>query len=121
MKAQQLSSYTILVTSNKKTFPVEFDLTLTSKLVDTSIEIYAKAWEANNIRVNDSHDKWTLRKTLQEESMRNCDRMLVLLGIAKGVLHLRDKRIVYWSDRILEVKAMLSAWHKTDVDRYGHL
>lgn len=116
VKARQLATYTIQITSNRNRFPPEFDDKITTDIVKTARDIYAKAWEANTI--NGTKD-WKMRSSIQKESIRLCGQMLVYIGIAKGVFHIRDKRIKYWTSLVVEVRKMLIGWHESDVKRYS--
>jgi hypothetical protein len=59
------------------------------------------------------------RRRLQQRAARNCNRLLALIGMAKSIFHLRDKRIKYWTGKILTVRAMIRKWSESDDKRYS--
>lgn len=116
VKAQQLATYTIQITANRNTFPPEYDERITNDLVKTARDIYAKAWEAN---LANGNTDWKTRDSLQKEAIRLCGQLFVYIGIAKGVFHLRSKRIQYWATLVSETKKLLIGWHENDRKRFS--
>lgn len=116
VEARALCTYTLLITSNEKHFPVE-QKSFTEKLRDAAIEIHLLCWEANNIRVDNNADKYNRRITLQNEAADKCNRLAALIDVAKPVFHLSSKRTIYWMKLTLELRNKIRAWRDSDVKR----
>jgi hypothetical protein len=129
VQALDLATYTLKITKNKKIFLPEYQGALTDDIVETAKDIYIDAWMANNVRVNTeavyeteklkARNDWMERRRLQQRAARNCNRLLALIGMAKSIFHLRDKRIKYWTGKILTVRAMIRKWSESDDKRYS--
>lgn len=119
VKAQALASYTVKICSNKNVFKPEFDDELVRRIKACAYDICVKLWSANNIRAETSLVDRRMRYELQEEAILLCDQMLVYIGIARSVFHLKSKRMKYWTEQILAVKALAQKWKESDVSRYG--
>lgn len=117
VKALDLATYTIQITSNEKTFDPKYRFAVTDDLISHAKDIYLKSWTANNIRVN-SEEAYKARKKLQDEAVVKCNAFLALLDVAKKVFHLDTKRVVYWGNKIIEVRTLLRAWRDSDKKRY---
>ena len=115
-KALELCIYTLRVTSNQKTFPID-QLSFTEKIREAAIEIHLLCWEANNIKVGNDIDKYNRRINLQSMAADRCNRLCALIEIAKGLFHLKSKRAVYWVGLTVNLRAMIRAWHDSDVKR----
>lgn len=116
VEARALCTYTLLITSNEKHFPVE-QKSFTEKLRDAAIEIHLLCWEANNIRVDNDSDKYNRRIALQNEAADKCNRLAALIDVAKPVFHLSSKRTIYWMKLTLELRNKIRAWRDSDVKR----
>ena len=116
VEARALCTYTLLITSNEKHFPVE-QKSFTEKLRDAAIEIHLLCWEANNIRVDNNADKYNRRIALQNEAADKCNRLSALIDVAKPVFHLSSKRTIYWMKLTLELRNKIRAWRDNDVKR----
>ena len=71
-KARVLTVYTLKILENEKWFPKE-QIAFITKLQDCAIEIQALCWEANNIKVGDSMERYRRRIELQDEAGK-CSR-----------------------------------------------
>ncbi len=123
-KACDLAIYTIKICTNPKVFLPEYQNALTNDIIATAKDIYICAKDANNIRVTDGKgkidpEKRTDRKSLQEQSIRKCGRLLALMQMAQRLFHLKTKRIKYWGEKTREVRDLLTAWKESDTRRYG--
>lgn len=121
VKARELASYTIKITTNTKVFLPEYRSSLTDQIVSDAVNIYRFVWLANNIRVGNDPDMWARRSRLQVEARELCNDLLALMGIAKPLFHLRTKRIEYWTGLVIETRTMIAAWHEADTSRYKEL
>lgn len=115
-----LAKYTLEIMGNEKSFNPKFQV-LADKLIAAALDIYTNAWDANNINVSNSAERWNKRKGLQESAILACNRMLGLLPLAKTVYHLTGKRIKFWGGSIIETRNLLTGWKESDTKRYGHL
>ena len=118
VKAKRLASYTIKITCNQKTFPVQYYNAITYKIIAIATQIFMDAWEANGIRVEDDEDKHKERHALQDKAIRGCNNLLPLIQIAQEVFHLRLRRIEHWGRLILETRSILKAWQESDDKRF---
>lgn len=117
IKARDLCQYTLQITSNPKVFTERYQHALTDEINKTAIEIYESIYSANDIYVNTIED-WGSRKLLQNNAIRKCNRLLVLIDTAKPLFHLASKRVFYWGGKAIEIKNMIRRWKESDADRY---
>ena len=92
---------------------------LVARIKSCAMDIYAKSWAANNIRADTNKVNREKRYAYQIDAIVLCDNMLAYIGIAKQVFHIRNNRMKYWGQLIIEVKNLLQAWKDSDVKRYG--
>lgn len=115
-KARSLTVYTLVILENEKWFPQSQKAFIT-KLQDCVIEIQAKCWEANNIKVQDNAERYALRMKLQDEAASLCNRMMMLIETAKPLFHLESKRVRYWIKQTKELRDVIRGWHEKDMER----
>ena len=115
-QARELTVYTMIVTANEKWFPQE-QKAFIEKLRDTALEIQALCWEANNIRVDGSEEKYRRRISLQEQAAEKCNRMMMLIETAKPLFHLTSKRTIYWIGKTKDLRGLIRGWRENDVKR----
>jgi len=118
VKARELASYTLKITSNKKIFTEEYQESLTNRIIDAAIAIHTKVWSANNVLVNSTEDL-AKRLSLQEEAAIECNNLLSLIELAQPVFHLASKRVTYWSKKTIEVRGLIRGWRDNDRRRYA--
>ena len=53
---------------------------------------------------------------VQQES-----RLLALIGIAKSSFHLKNKRVKFWTGKVLKVRGMIRSWNESDSKRYSQI
>lgn len=94
---------------------------VTEDLIKTAKDIFCGAWAANNVKVDNSPEKWKQRKYLQERSVAGCNHMLAMIGLAKTLFHLRGKKVQYWSQLVVDTRGLLRKWQEADTKRYGNL
>lgn len=121
LKARELAEHTIRCCGNRKIFLPEYDGGVTNDLLTAAKKIYICAWTANNVRVDDSAEKWQRRNKLQEEAALQCNNLLALLSLAHSLFHLKSKRVAYWAKMTIETRGLIRKWHEADVKRYGKL
>lgn len=118
VQAHDLCCYTIQITSNKKTFPEQFQHALTDKIVDTAISIHTLVWSANNIYVNSPED-YKNRIELQEKAAIQCNVLISLIEVAHRVYHLSFKRVTYWTSKAVSTRNLIRGWRDSDRKRYS--
>lgn len=117
MKAHDLCVYTLQITANKNVFAAEYQAALTDKIIATAINIHTLLWSANNIFVK-TQDDLSRRSRLQEEAAIQCNVLLSLIDIAKSLFHLSTKRVIFWSTKAIETRALIRAWKESDARRF---
>ena len=119
IKALNLAVHTSKILGNKNIFNPEINARLIDRLDRCAQDIYVKSWQANKINAETNFINRNMRYTLQEEAILLCDEMHTLIGIAKHVYHLRDRKVTYWSNLVTKVRTLLQGWKESDVKRYG--
>ena len=121
-KARDLAVYTLQITKNKKVFAEEYQTAITDKIIGTALDIHTMVWSANNALVN-SKDDLQRRNALQEEACVMCNVLLSLIDIAKPLFHLDTRRIMYWGQKVVEVRNLIRAWrnHASKGNTFGLL
>lgn len=120
VKAMDLASYTIKITSNENVFKAKFQNALTNDIVHTARSIYSNAWKANNINVAKEPVLKAERHRLQVLAVTECYELLSLIQLAKPVFHLTSKRIRFWGNKTIECRKLLQAWKDSDSKRYNY-
>ena len=120
VQALDLVTYTLRITKNEKIFLPEYQKQVTDDIIETAKDIYIDAWDANNVRVV-TKDDWIERRRLQLSASRKCNRLLALIGIAKSSFHLKNKRVKFWTGKVLAVRGMIRSWNESDSKRYSNV
>ena len=115
-KARALTVYTLKILENEKWFPKSQQAYI-NKLQDCAIEIAALCWEANNIKVDKNPDRYARRTSLQDQAAEKCNRLCMLIEIAKPLFHLASKRVRYWINMTTELRGFIRGWHDNDAER----
>lgn len=115
-KTLELCAYTLKITANEKNFPKLQDEFI-QRIRGAAVDIHCMCWEANNIKVNNSLERYNARLSLQNQAADKCNRLCALIEIAKPLLHLSGKRTRYWIHRTAEVRNLIRAWHESDTKR----
>lgn len=92
-RARILCVYTFKILENEKWFPKSQTAFIT-KLQDCVVEIQALCWEANNIKVDKSAERYQRRIDLQDQAAEKCNRMMMLIETAKPLFHLNSYHLV---------------------------
>lgn len=121
LKARDLCVYTIRITSNENVFIKDFQKPITDDIVRCSKDIFINLFEANNIDIRptsiDLDENVKLRRTLINNSIRECYNLLALMQIAKPLFHLSSKRIKYWAGLTIEVRDKARKLRDSDRNR----
>lgn len=120
VQALDLVTYTLRITKNEKIFLPEYQRQVTDDIIETAKSIYIDAWDANNVRVTTKDDR-RARRELQLRAARECNRLLALIGIAKSSFHLKNKRVKFWTGKVLKVRGMIRSWNESDSKRYSQI
>ena len=118
IKSRDLATYTLQITKNKKIFKEEYQEAITDKIISTALDIHMLVWTANNILVN-SYDDMVERLMTQDQAAVKCNVLLSLIDIADPLFHLKRKRVMFWGDKIINVRTLIRAWHNSDRKRYA--
>jgi len=115
-KARALTVYTLKILENEKWFPQSQKAFIT-KLQDCVIEIQALCWEANEIKVAGSMERYKRRVDLQDQAAEKCNRMNMLIETAKPLFHLQSKRVRFWIRQTSDLRNMIRGWRENDIKR----
>lgn len=118
IKAMDLADYVLTITSNERVFTTNMQTALTNDIIRTAKDIYIYAYNANEIRVDDSRELWKERSDKQRIAIEKSKDMLALIQLSRKVFHLKSKRIKYWGSKTKDVKDALISWHVADKKRY---
>ena len=117
-KARELAIYTIKICQNQNIFSPETDPVTVDNLRKNARDAYVLAWLGNNVRVRNEED-WKRRNAYQRDAIDACNALLVDIGMAKTIYHLRSRRVEYWAKMTVEVRNTLRKWNENDSMRYG--
>lgn len=117
IKAHDLCCYTLQITKNKKVFSEEYQSALTDKIIQLALDIHTECWGANNIIVTQESD-FEMRTMMQTNALAKCNELLSLIEVAKSIFHLSTKRVIYWSQKVITTRKLISAWRTSDRKRY---
>ena len=115
-RARILCVYTFKILENEKWFP-KSQIAFITKLQDCVVEIQALCWEANNIKVDKSAERYQRRINLQDQAAEKCNRMMMLIETAKPLFHLQSKRVRYWIGLCRDLRTLIRAWRDKDASR----
>lgn len=119
-KAQELALYTIKICKNQKVFVPEY-ASVTRVITKTAMDIYAMAFDANNIVVKQGVTDYekNVEDRLQEQVLciRKCSDLLGYINIAKPLFHLRKGKYEYWTALTIDARTYLHKWHEGDAKR----
>ena len=122
-KAFELAKYTLMITKNKKIFTEEFKESLTYKIVELAVEIFALTKEANDLSVRSSNDfkNYQDRIDMQRKAIQCCGKLSSYILLAKPSLHLSSKRVTYWTGMTKDTRTLIKAWMESDKKRFSTL
>lgn len=113
IKAKELASYTLKITSNSKNFPKKFRFTLVDKMLTKSFNIYESLLEANRTRIENK----VLRGDLQTKAITYCEELQFYIELSLNNNIITPQRAEYWSSLVTDIKRMTIAWRKRDKER----
>ena len=115
--ASDLVSYTDKVTQNRKNFSELARHTTAKYLRDAANEICRCLSDANYIS-DKTFTKLETRLELQEQAIRACNYMLVLIERAQLDGHIDIRRRQYWGNKVTSLRRAITSWHSSDKQRY---
>lgn len=117
-KACDLATHTVKICSNEKVFPKRYRWCITSKIVETALDIHANAIKANSIYVVLPED-YALRKQFQNKALSQTYSLLSLMDIAYNTFDIESGKIEYWTGLVLETQTLIRKWRNSDAERYN--
>ena len=117
VKANDLATYTIKVCSNEKNFPKHYRWCITSKIVESALDINNNITMANAVFVSDKSD-YELRKKFQNKAIAASYALLSMMDIAYRTFGIKSETIEYWTGLVIDVQNYLRNWKKSDAERY---
>lgn len=117
-KARELAAYTIKICSNEKNFPKRYRWCITSKIVDSAIDMNTLINKANSIYVK-TDDDFNQRREYQVAAMSETYGLLTMMDVAYYTFGMDSKRIDHWTGLVIEVQKLLRKWRDSDFDRYN--
>lgn len=114
LKAKELSTHTLRLTSNANRYPKKYRFSLVDKMQNKSMEIYEMLFEANRTDIRDYKRD---RLELQTKAITYCDELLFYIEMSHDLNILNGKSMEYWSKMVSDVKHMAIAWRTKDRKR----
>lgn len=114
LKAKELATHTLRLTSNANRYPKKYRFSLVDKMQNKSMEIYEMLFEANRTDIRDYKRD---RLELQTKAITYCDELLFYIEMSHDLNILNGKRMEYWSKIVSDVKHIAIAWRTKDRKR----
>lgn len=119
-KAKELAMYTVSICGNEKVFPKRDRWAVTNRIVSTALTIMEEVDVANDIFVSTAGD-YELRRKSQTIAFSSTAKLLGLMELAYVKYGIEGRRISYWTQLVVDVRALIQKWRKADKDRYGKI
>lgn len=114
LKAKELATHTLRVTSNANRYPKKFRFSLVDKMQNKSMEIYEMLFEANRTDIKAYKRD---RLELQTKAITYCDELLFYIEMSHELHIINSDSMGYWSKMVSDVKHMAIAWRTKDRQR----
>ena len=114
LKAKELATHTLRVTSNANRYPKKFRFSLVDKMQNKSMEIYEMLFEANRTDIKAYKRD---RLELQTKTITYCDDLLFYIEMSHELHIINSDSMGYWSKMVSDVKHMAIAWRTKDRQR----
>lgn len=114
LKAKELATHTLRLTSNANRYPKKYRFSLVDKMQNKSMEIYEMLFEANRTDIRDYKRD---RLELQTKAITYCDELLFYIEMSHDLNILNAESMEYWSKIVSDVKHMAIAWRTKDRKR----
>lgn len=115
--AYNLAAHTIKICSNEKYFPKRYRWCITSKIVDTAVEIVKLLNIANSVFVSDK-STFETRRSLQVKALAETYALTTLMQIGYEIFGTDPQKIDYWAGLVLKERNLIRSWKKADENRY---
>lgn len=112
-----LAGHTIKICSNENNFPKRYRWCITSKIVDTAIEIAKLLNIANAIYVSDA-ETYEARRKYQTKALAETFALTTLMQIGHETFGIDGKKLDHWSGLVIKERNLIRAWRKADAERY---
>lgn len=116
-KARDLAEYTLKICANEKTFPKRYRWCLTSKIVESAMNINNGVNMANSVFVRDDTD-YILRKRYQTQALAETYALLSMVDIAYRTYSLETARVEHWTRLIYDVQNLIRNWCKAEIEKH---
>ena len=114
LKAKELATHTLRVTSNANRYPKKFRFSLVDKMQNKSMEIYEILFEANRTDIKAYKRD---RLELQTKAITYCDELLFYIEMSHELKIISSDSMGYWSKMVSDVNHMAIAWRTKDRQR----
>jgi hypothetical protein len=116
-KARDLAEYTLKICANENTFPKRYRWCLTSKIVESAMNINNGVNMANSVFVRDDTD-YILRKRYQTQALAETYALLSMVDIAYRTYSLETARVEHWTRLIYDVQNLIRNWRKAEIEKH---
>ena len=114
LKAKELATHTLRVTSNCRRYPKKYRFSLVDKMQNKALEIYENLHEANRTDLRDYRRE---RSELQTRAITYCDQLMFYIEVSHDLNIIDTDSMEYWSKMVSDIKHMAIAWRKKDKER----
>lgn len=118
-RAKELALHTIKICKNKKIFTEEYQEALTNDIIRCAKDIYLVAMRGNRVYVRKGNGRWKERVEYQTIAIEKCNDMLGYIDLARSLFHLKGKKVRYWSQMVLDTRALVIKWREATVKEHG--
>lgn len=91
---------------------------LTNRVRDMANKIYLLTYRSNEIDLRKQPERKEERLSKQVEAIDLCGDLLAEIQLCRMHFHLDYKRVLFWGDKVRNVRAAIERWHESDKDRY---
>lgn len=116
-KSRELAEYTLRICANEKTFPKRYRWCLTSKIVESAMNIKNGVNMANSVFVRDDTD-YILRKRYQTQALAETYALLSMVDIAYRTYSLETARVEHLTRLIYDVQNLIRNWRKAEMEKH---
>lgn len=124
-KARELAQYTLQICGNEKNFPKRYRWCLTSKIVDSAMNIMNSVNMANSVFVPDdariAADDLKARRQYQTRALAETYALIGMIDLSYKLYGLEASRVEHWARQVYNVQNLVRNWRKSDYDRYKNI
>ena len=116
-----LVKHTITKCTNENTFAKRYRWCITSKIVDSALELYSNVRRANSVYVKTAKD-YELRRAYQKRAIAEVDALLGLIDIAyQQFPKFTGDELEYWVKLAKNCLNSLKNWTDSEAEKYKGL